>query len=138
MKTIETTSLVDLCASLQLEMSCSAAFRTKDDTGWEHNAYTVTLCQAGRGYKDAIYSGPFKMGTGIKYSPKLVDVMHGLLMDAQGANQSFEHWCADYGYSDDSIKALDIYHECQKTRDKLAKAFDSVTLEKLFEAASEY
>ena len=45
--------------------------------------------------------------------PKLVDVIHSIVLDADAANQTFEDWCGDCGYDPDSRKALDTYLACQ-------------------------
>ena len=44
--------------------------------------------------------------------PKIADVIYSLLMDASAADYNFSDWCAEYGYSDDSIKALNTYKDC--------------------------
>ena len=62
--------------------------------------------------------------------PKLDDVLHALVMDASACEQSFEDWCSELGYSDDSIKALETYRECQKNADKLCKAGINVKAER--------
>lgn len=60
--------------------------------------------------------------TGYKVPPPtLVEVCYSLFMDAYDG--SFEDWCADYGYSDDSIKAKAMYEECRETRYTLQRMF---------------
>lgn len=46
--------------------------------------------------------------------PKLEDVMHSLTLDASGVRhgQTFEEFCADFGYSDDSIEAKRVFDAC--------------------------
>ena len=44
--------------------------------------------------------------------PKIADVIYSLMMDASAADYNFSDWCAEYGYSDDSIKALNTYKDC--------------------------
>lgn len=55
--------------------------------------------------------------------PKVADVLYSLFNDASAANSNFVDWCADYGYSDDSIKALNIYKSCLETATALRKHF---------------
>lgn len=50
-----------------------------------------------------------------------VDFLHCVLSDASGAENSFKEWASDYGYSDDSIKALNIYRQCQEIRSELLR-----------------
>jgi hypothetical protein len=57
----------------------------------------------------------------VPVKPDLVDVMHSLLMDAGGASETFENWCANFGYDSDSRRALNTYLECQKISDSMNK-----------------
>jgi hypothetical protein len=38
-------------------------------------------------------------------APKLADVLYSLLLDGEAADETFEDWCANYGYDSDSRKA---------------------------------
>jgi hypothetical protein len=67
-------------------------------------------------------------------APSVADVVASLVMDASSADQSFEDWCADLGYSDDSIKALDTYRACQRTRTALQRLFGAATFDRLARA----
>jgi hypothetical protein len=53
--------------------------------------------------------------------PAAADVLHALIRDAEAANQSFDDWCADLGYSTDSRKALDTYLACQADGTRLRR-----------------
>lgn len=55
--------------------------------------------------------------------PKVADVLYSLFMDANAADSNFHDWCADYGFSDDSIKALNTYKQCLDTATALRKHF---------------
>lgn len=55
--------------------------------------------------------------------PTLEEVCYSLFMDAYEG--SFEDWCAELGYSDDSIKAKVMYEECCWTRRALQRMFGS-------------
>lgn len=79
-----------------------------------------------------------KLAISQKVTPKLADVLHSLLMDGAAAGARFEDWCADCGYSEDSIKALGIFHECERIGKALLRAFTGAELERLREAFSEY
>jgi len=48
-------------------------------------------------------------------TPTKSDVLHSLLMDADAGLSTFKDWCADFGYNDDSIKALETYKACVRT-----------------------
>ena len=73
-----------------------------------------------------------------KVSPALPDVLHSLLMDSSATDETFSNWCANYGYSDDSIKALETYQACVKEGQALAKAFTPGELSELQEIFSDY
>lgn len=53
--------------------------------------------------------------------PSNADILHSLILDASAANENFADWCSNYGYSDDSITALNTYRECLKTATMLHK-----------------
>ena len=56
-------------------------------------------------------------------APAAADVLHSLLLDARAADQSFSDWCSDYGYDDDSLKALDTHRACCAIGKELRKVF---------------
>lgn len=67
-------------------------------------------------------------------SPDVTDIISSLAMDAANSDQSFSDWCAEYGYSDDSIKAKAVWETCNEARRFLERAFgDRIGL--LYEAA---
>ena len=70
--------------------------------------------------------------------PKVADVMHSLIMDASAADQNFNEWCANYGYSDDSIKAMNIYKQCLETAQALHKHLGRTTVARLRELLEDY
>lgn len=55
--------------------------------------------------------------------PKIADVLHALFMDADAADYNFNEWCDMYGYSSDSIKAMNTYKECLDTAANLRSFF---------------
>jgi hypothetical protein len=38
-------------------------------------------------------------------APPLADILYSLLLDSEAADESFEDWCANFGYDSDSIAA---------------------------------
>lgn len=70
--------------------------------------------------------------------PKVADVLHSLTMDASAANENFHDWCANYGYSDDSIKAMNIYKACLETAQALRKHFSPDILRQVRELLQDY
>lgn len=51
--------------------------------------------------------------------PTIKDLLNSTLRDFQG--ETFDEWCDTFGYSNDSIKALDIYRKCQENYTKICK-----------------
>lgn len=70
--------------------------------------------------------------------PKVVDVLHSLILDASAADENFHDWCANYGYSDDSIKAMNTYKACLETAQALRKHFSPDTLHAVRELLQDY
>lgn len=68
--------------------------------------------------------------------PEDDDILYALNSDAQVADYTFEDFCDNYGYESDSIKALEIYNECVKTRAKLLRA--GLNLQELQEKYHDY
>lgn len=54
--------------------------------------------------------------------PQLNDVLECLFLDASSGQDSFNDFCDNCGYSNDSLKALDIYRACMAIVPKLRKA----------------
>lgn len=55
--------------------------------------------------------------------PTIADVLYSLFSDARAADFNFADWCDEYGYSDDSLKALNMYKACLETGTALRKYF---------------
>jgi hypothetical protein len=54
--------------------------------------------------------------------PEAYDLLYCLQSDCQAADGSFADFCANFGYDDDSIKALNTYNACCEGAKKLRKA----------------
>jgi hypothetical protein len=50
-------------------------------------------------------------------------VLYSLFNDASASDYNFSDWCDEFGYSDDSIKALNMYKACLETATALRKYF---------------
>ncbi len=64
-------------------------------------------------------------------APKAADVLHSLIMDSEADSMSFRDWCDNFGYSDDSLNALETYRKCCTTAQKLQATFKPQTLQAL-------
>ena len=70
--------------------------------------------------------------------PTQASVLYGLILDSGGVDQSFNNWCSDYGYDNDSIKAQKIYFACQENSDKLHKALSHEQIKTIEEMLKDY
>lgn len=69
-------------------------------------------------------------------APALEDVLYSLLMDAEAGRNtaSFGEFCDDYGYDEDSRRALKIFNACLEQHTKLRRlGVDFESLDVLFE-----
>lgn len=88
-------------------------------------------------------NGPYKIVGGkwvpaVPVKPTNADVLYALVNDADAADYNFNEWCENFGYSDDSIKALNIYKECLETATRLRKVFTYEQLQALREILTDY
>ena len=70
--------------------------------------------------------------------PHVAGVLHSLLLDSESVNQNFTDWCADFGYSDDSLKALETYRACTDNGKKLNAIFPRDVQQAIREALADY
>ena len=47
------------------------------------------------------------------------DILYSLILDSQFSNETFDDFCDNFGYNNDSIKANEIYRACQKNSKKV-------------------
>lgn len=139
------TSVDDKLNALGIKYRAEFAGRTERDS-WKCFHWRITFARAGKG---AAYSADYYMGlahvTAPKHSyvdpkpiaPHAADVLHSLVLDA-GANElSFADWADNYGYSDDSLKALRVYQDCCAISKELARLFSRSELSELADIVAE-
>jgi hypothetical protein len=68
---------------------------------------------------------PYSQGSGIKETPKIDSIVHCLVLDAgcYECSETFEGFCAEFGYDEDSRKAKKTYKACKKTAERLPDLF---------------
>lgn len=136
---------------------------SKEDKPWEHDAWMVRFSCRANGRSLGL---PFKCGighrkppafarsqferspkmaydrrqleaAGVPQAPHAADVLHSLVSDdTHGA--SFRDWCADFGYDEDSRKALALYEQCQRQTDDARTFFGRELFEKFGEILQDY
>lgn len=98
----------------------------------------------GRGVTAAVVA---ECETGIRYGDRLgrpvpppdaADVVHCLLMDASGTDETFEDWAGNLGYDPDSRKAEGIFKACRDVAAALRRTFTHEELESLETAFVDY
>ena len=80
----------------------------------------------------------FRKGRNEPRQPKVADILYSLLSDASAEQRNFHEWCSDYGYSTDSINALNVYRACLDTAAALRKCFSYELLAELQDLLAEY
>jgi hypothetical protein len=87
------------------------------------NAWRVTLRYRGRRLTVPFYTGP-ALG-----EPDAADVISCLISDTSAGEQSFEDFCSDFGYDQDSRRAEATWKACAnlapKVRGLLGEDFDT-------------
>lgn len=64
-------------------------------------------------------------------SPSLEEVLYSLVMEAPARDTTFEEFCDEYGYSDDSRKAEAMYNACVDIGRKLVRLIGADALARL-------
>lgn len=122
----QTFNIEDLPVAIQY----TGEVRNKWRDGDTVDAWRVTLSN-----KMGNWSTDYYTGIGLRTQPKqswvmpkpkkptVADVLHCLFMDAEAADYNFSDWCDNFGYSDDSISALNTYRQCLEIATNLRKYF---------------
>jgi hypothetical protein len=120
----------------------------KDGKPWHCYAWLVTLTN--RNVCGTAETLPYYCGlahvTKPKHSyvqprpvpPTSADVLYCLLADSAAADQSFGDWCADYGYDDDSMRALETYKACCNSAKQLRRIFTREQIAELHTLLEDY
>jgi hypothetical protein len=61
-------------------------------------------------------------------TPDAADIVNCLLMDANALDYTFEYWCSEFGYDEDSRSAERAYNDCVQTARDLDRVFTSEQL----------
>lgn len=107
-------------------------------TEWKSDKWKIIVAS-----KKSAMNFEFKTGLGLRdhgnpTRPSSASILHSCLLDADSGNMDFKEFCAEHGYSDDSIKALACYHACVKMHDDLSKIFTESELNDLREMLQDY
>jgi hypothetical protein len=148
-----TLDTIDALEALPVKIDCVGQTKRED---WDCDQWRVTLSSkagfhsfdyyTGMGLRTRTYSGYGRKWDAMRKkhyddkpkAPKVADVLHSLILDASAADENFYDWCANYGYSDDSIKAMNTYKACLEVAVALRKHFDADTLRQVRELLQDY
>lgn len=127
---------------LNIKIYVQPTLKTREEAKdeWKHkaNKWQVKLVYFDKEYVTDFYMGPElvnKMGRPKK--PTIKDVLYSIIMD-DVSNMNFNNFCDEFGYDNDSIKALKIYEACQKETEAYYDMFDSEEREALKELLEDY
>jgi hypothetical protein len=140
------TTTLDTIETLEsLPINIDYVGETVRDNNWQCDQWRVTISS-----KAGFWSTDYFTGLGLRTEPhaswdkpkpkkpKIADVLYSLITDASAADENFHEWCANFGYSDDSIKALNDYKTCLDTATHLRKHFSPETLRQVRELLQDY
>ena len=110
-------TLESLAARLNIKSKARYLGVKINDDGWKHHAWSLTLSTPSHKIHTGYMAG---MAHDTK-APKPADVLHSLIMDAQGVDDNgddirFGEWAVMMGCDPDSLKALAIYKKCLKIK----------------------
>jgi hypothetical protein len=107
------------------------------DYGWKCDQWAATFTKSGKKWT-ATYSTGLGLRVGGKpVKPTTLDVLTALARDAEYGRQSFADFCANLGYSDDSISAFETYRECMAIDAKLRQYLTRDQIKAVSDAAAD-
>lgn len=88
-------------------------------------------------FKDKSYTFNYWMGAAHTKSPSKKDVLYSFIMD-DVSYMDFEEFCSNFGYNNDSIKALKTFEACQLQTKNVHRLFNEEEREILRELLEDY
>lgn len=119
--------------------SAPIIFRSGKRDQWSTDRAIASECETGRRAVSVNGAGYVTVGKARILPPDAADVLYSLLQDGSAIDcRDFADWCADYGFSDDSIAARANYDACIATATRLRAAFGDKTMRELSELFEDY
>lgn len=114
------SELAKLCEKLKITAEVKAGNNVKlttkkDEWRRDKNAWTVTLKYGGRKLSVPFFTGD------LHGEPTAADVISSLCIDANCGEMSFEDFCSELGYDEDSRSAEATWKACVKTAPRVRK-----------------
>lgn len=85
--------------------------------------WAITISNKAGTWRTDYFTGLGLRKNGRPVKPTEAAVLESLMMDAQAAESNFVDWCSEFGYSDDSIRAFNMYRACLETAVMLRKYY---------------
>ena len=98
----------------------------------------VELVAQGRTLTDKAFSSSLaaRIAKVQKVAPSPAEVLANACREGLDADESFENWCANFGYDEDSRKAEQAYHECTEAGRRARRLVGSENYHKLAELSA--
>lgn len=140
MKTLKTfVNNYKILNDLKLEIS-KIPFRidiNQDEWANESSHWAFIISQKRVGKNDYKIKGFFSQGSAIKTRPTIEEILNSLVLDTIDLdNLSYNDWCDNFGFDNDSIKAENIYKGCKSEHEQMKKFFTQSQLDELYECES--
>ncbi len=112
-------NIQEFLTKLPLKIESVKLLGRSDSTEWSKDAnhYQIRISEDRKVFNGPSKLAPFvteySMGSALKGKPTLETVLESLSSDISCANGSFESFCDNMDYDQDSRKAFKIYESCQ-------------------------
>ncbi len=117
MATETQSPLARLCAERKVTIVCEDdGMGTMPGDTQPMRKWAVALRLRGRRLTTKFYQG-----TAHTKPPTAADVLACLISDASAGAQSFEGFCGEFGYDEDSRKALSVYKACKSMKPRIER-----------------
>jgi len=148
-----------LLAANGVTVAIAGAGATKRDD-WECDAWRVTFRRSNKEFTTDYFTGighrskptphhgaSYTVNTLAWHSwqatrkpvkPHVAGVLQSLILDASALDENFGDWCANFDYSEDSIKALGTYTACCDNGRKLRATLGRDLVEQLAKLLEDY
>lgn len=105
------------------------------DWSKDANHFQIKISENGNLYphRKPVLITEYSMGSAHKGKPKLESVLESLSMDISSARDSFQDFCDNCGYDQDSRKAESIYNACKAIAKDLEAVIGRQGIEDLLE-----
>jgi hypothetical protein len=124
----------NILSNIKLETIKTWNNETDKKDEWKRKAtkYTCKLT-----FKNQSYTFSYWMGSAHTKAPTKKDVLYSMIMD-DVSYMDFEEFCSNFGYDNDSIRALNTFKACQTQTDNFYRLFNEEEREILRELLEDY